>query len=42
LLFLPILQKVEEMGFELWDINGGRRDKANGRILQGDAVFFRK
>lgn len=40
-LYLDMIKKIENMGFELYDINPGWRDK-NLKMLQMDCIFFRK
>lgn len=41
LLFLDMLDYIANLGFELWDILPGFRDKQSGKLLQFDGIFFR-
>lgn len=41
LLFLDMLDYIINLGFELYDILPGFRDKQSGKLLQFDAIFFR-
>ena len=41
LLFLGMLDYITNLGFELWDISPGFRDKQSGKLLQFDGIFFR-
>lgn len=41
LLFLDMLDYITNLGFELWDISAGFRDKQSGKLLQFDGIFFR-
>ena len=41
LLFLDMLDYITNLGFELWDISPGFRDKHSGKLLQFDGIFFR-
>ena len=41
-LFHPMLHHLEEQGYELWSIVPGFVDHETSRLLQLDAVFFRK
>ena len=36
------LDKIESMGFLLWDLQPGFRDKSSGRLLQFDAILVKK
>tara|TARA_B100000795_G_C22777996_1_gene430928 strand:+ start:998 stop:1729 length:732 start_codon:yes stop_codon:yes gene_type:complete len=40
--WLEIINKIENLGFEIWSIDRGFTNKNNGRSLQADLVFFRK
>ena len=40
--YLDILQHIENMGFKLWSITPGFRDKKTDKLLQFDAIFFKK
>jgi FkbM family methyltransferase len=40
-LFQVMLEKLGELGFELWSLIPGFIDKKTGRLLQVDGVFFR-
>jgi hypothetical protein len=42
LLFPELLDRVLGLGFELWSIEPGFVEPATGRLLQLDAIFFRK
>jgi len=39
--FLELLATVRDAGFQVWSLDPGFRDRASGRLLQFDAVFFR-
>lgn len=39
--FLDMLDYITNLGFELWDISPGFRDKQSGKLLQFDGIFFR-
>jgi len=41
LLFRDMLDYITILGFELWDILPGFRDKQSGKLLQFDGIFFR-
>ena len=41
-LFHPMLHDLEERGYELWSVIPGFVDPDTGRLLQLDAIFFRK
>jgi FkbM family methyltransferase len=41
LLFIDILNYITNLGFELYDILPGFRDKQSGKLLQFDGIFFR-
>jgi FkbM family methyltransferase len=41
-LFHPMLHDLEERGYELWSVIPGFVDLDTGRLLQLDAIFFRK
>ena len=41
-LFHPMLHDFEERGFEMWSLIPGLVDPGTGRLLQLDAIFFRK
>lgn len=41
LLFLDMLDYINDLGFELYDILPGFRDRQSGRLLQFDGIFFR-
>lgn len=41
LLFRDMLDYITSLGFELWDILPGFRDKQSGKLLQFDGIFFR-
>jgi hypothetical protein len=41
-LFQPMIRSLEERGFELWSLFPGFADPESGRLLQMDAIFFRK
>ncbi len=41
LLFLDMLDYITNLGFELWDISPGFRDRQSGKLLQFDVIFFR-
>lgn len=41
-LFRPMLRDLEDGGFDLWSMVPGFVDPATGRLLQLDAIFFRK
>jgi FkbM family methyltransferase len=41
-LFKPMLHDLEERGYDLWSVFPGFVDPATSRLLQLDAVFFRK
>jgi len=41
LLFRDMLDYINSLGFELWDILPGFRDKQSGKLLQFDGIFFR-
>lgn len=41
LLFLDMLGYITNLGFELWDVSPGFRDKQSGKLLQFDGIFFR-
>ena len=41
LLFLDMLVYITNLGFELWDISPGFRDRQSGKLLQFDGIFFR-
>jgi len=41
LLFSDMLKYITNLGFELWDISPGFRDKRSGKLLQFDGIFFR-
>jgi FkbM family methyltransferase len=41
LLFPEMLDYITNLGFELWDISPGFRDKQSGKLLQFDGIFFR-
>jgi len=41
LLFRDMLDCITNLGFELWDILPGFRDKQSGKLLQFDGIFFR-
>jgi FkbM family methyltransferase len=41
-LFHPMLHDLEERGYDLWAMVPGFADPDTGRLLQLDAVFFRK
>ena len=36
------LDKIESLGFVIWDLQPGFRDKSTGRLLQFDAIFVRE
>lgn len=40
-LFVEMIQKINDIGFELWAIEPVFTDSTNGRILQVDALFCR-
>ena len=42
LLFHPMLHDLEARGFELWSLAPSFVDPATSRLLQMDAIFFRK
>jgi FkbM family methyltransferase len=42
LLFHPMLHVLEDHGFELWSLVPGFADPKTSRLLQVDAIFFRK
>jgi FkbM family methyltransferase len=41
-LFHPMLHDLEERGYELWSVTPGFVDPDTSRLLQLDAIFFRK
>jgi len=41
-LWKEIIEEVNKMGFELWQIEPGFSDFSSGKMLQIDAIFFRK
>jgi FkbM family methyltransferase len=41
LLFKEMLNYVEQLGYELWDIQPCFRDKLTGKLLQFDGIFVR-
>jgi FkbM family methyltransferase len=41
-LFHPMLHDFEERGYEMWSLIPGLVDPYTGRLLQLDAIFFRK
>jgi hypothetical protein len=41
-LFHPMLHHLEEQGYELWSVVPGFIDRDTARLLQLDAIFFRK
>lgn len=41
-LFHPMLHDLEERGYELWSVVPGFFDPETSRLLQVDAIFFRK
>jgi hypothetical protein len=41
-LFHPMLHCLEERGYDLWSMVPGLVDPSTGRLLQMDAVLFRK
>jgi FkbM family methyltransferase len=41
-LFHPMLHDLEERGYEMWSLIPGFVDPDTGRLLQLDAIFFRK
>jgi len=41
-LFHPMLHDLEERGYEMWSLIPGLVDPGTGRLLQLDAIFFRK
>lgn len=41
-LWLDIIGHMEAQGFELWDLQPVFKDSGSGRLLQADALFFRK
>jgi len=41
-LFHPMLHDLEERGYEMWSVVPGFVDPDTGRLLQLDAIFFRK
>jgi FkbM family methyltransferase len=41
-LFHPMLHDLEERGYEMWSLIPGFVDPGTGRLLQLDAIFFRK
>jgi hypothetical protein len=40
-LIIEMIEKIKEMGFELWGIEPAFVDSNNGRMLQVDAIFCR-
>lgn len=40
--YITLLSTLRDAEFDLWAINPGFRDPASGRLLQFDALFFRK
>ena len=42
LCFEELYKKIINLGFELWDLSPAFIDRKTGRILQFDAVFFKK
>ncbi len=42
ILFRDMLDKMDDLGYELYAILPGFTDKVTGRLLQVDGVFFRK
>jgi len=41
-LFQPVVEYLGARDFELWGLTPGFVNKSNGRLLQADAVFFRR
>ena len=41
-LFDPMLHYLEDLGYDLWSVIPGFVDPATSRLLQVDAIFFRK
>ena len=41
-LYKDLMNFMNDLGFELWDISSVLADKKSGRLLQCDTVFFRK
>jgi hypothetical protein len=41
-LFHPMLHGLEERGYDLWSVVPGFVGPETGRLLQLDAIFFRK
>ena len=35
-------EKMEEFGFQLWDLESGHRNLTTGKLMQFDAIFFNK
>jgi len=42
ILWKELIEKINKMGFELWQIEPGFSDFSSGKMLQIDAIFFRK
>ena len=42
LLFNEFFTKIEKLNFELWDIERTFSNPKSGKILQIDAIFFKK
>ena len=41
LIFKEMLNYIEQLGYELWDIQPCFRDKLTGKLLQFDGIFVR-
>lgn len=42
ILWIDLLKRIEEEGFQLWSINNGFTNNNTGQTLQIDAIFFRR